>query len=199
MKNPAAIFEEHYRRSDDPWGFRSRWYERRKRALLCACLPAERFENAWEIGCSNGELAAALAPACDRLLATDGNAIAVGIARDRLSEFSTVRVQQMWIPEAWPEERFDLVVLSEMAYYLDAAALTQFCGKLISSISPTGHFVACHWRPRIADGAITGDEAHDLMTPLLPWQKTVRHFEDDFRLEIWSAQNHSVAELEGLR
>ena len=36
----AAWFEDFYARHDDPWGFETRWYEERKRALLLASLPA---------------------------------------------------------------------------------------------------------------------------------------------------------------
>ncbi len=51
-------------RDDDPFGYRERWYEARKRDLLLASLPRARFAHAWELGCSNGELTAALAPRC---------------------------------------------------------------------------------------------------------------------------------------
>ena len=44
----------------------------------------QRFGACWELGCSNGELTAALATRCTRILATDGSARAVGEARPRL-------------------------------------------------------------------------------------------------------------------
>jgi hypothetical protein len=37
-----AYFEAMFAKSDDPWKFKSRWYERRKRALTLACLPDDR-------------------------------------------------------------------------------------------------------------------------------------------------------------
>jgi len=43
---PAATpdyFEELYARSDDPWGLRDRFYEQRKRDLVCAALTRERM------------------------------------------------------------------------------------------------------------------------------------------------------------
>ncbi|MET0989618.1 MAG: PIG-L deacetylase family protein, partial [Glaciihabitans sp.] len=45
-------FDAAYSRRADPWGFETRWYESRKRALTVASLPAERYESALEIGCS---------------------------------------------------------------------------------------------------------------------------------------------------
>ncbi|WP_430997563.1 SAM-dependent methyltransferase, partial [Klebsiella pneumoniae] len=56
---------------EDPFGYRSRWYEERKRALLLASLSQRQFARGWELGCSNGVLTEALAARCERLLATD--------------------------------------------------------------------------------------------------------------------------------
>lgn len=63
-------FEQMYA-DEDPFGYRSRWYEQRKRDILLGALPYARFARGWEFGCSNGELTAQLAPRCDTLLATD--------------------------------------------------------------------------------------------------------------------------------
>ena len=49
----------------DPWGAQTRWYERRKRSLLLAVLPRQRFDRALEVGCSTGVLAEALKPRVD--------------------------------------------------------------------------------------------------------------------------------------
>jgi hypothetical protein len=37
---PAEYFAERWGDSDDPWQIAVRWYERRKRDVLMACLPA---------------------------------------------------------------------------------------------------------------------------------------------------------------
>ena len=59
----AGYFDDMYARSDDPWGFTSRWYERRKYAISLAMLPQERYDSAFEPGCSIGVLTGRLAPA----------------------------------------------------------------------------------------------------------------------------------------
>ena len=38
----TGVFDELYRQSADPGGTTTRWYERRKRAVLLAALPLER-------------------------------------------------------------------------------------------------------------------------------------------------------------
>src|SRR3712207_6496506 len=97
-----SICEDFYENSDDPWGFRTRFYDKRKRELHVASLPRERFGSCWELGCSVGELTAGLATRCDRLFATDGNARAVEEARKRVHDFPHVEVEHQIHPEQWP-------------------------------------------------------------------------------------------------
>src|ERR1700712_2065045 len=71
-----AYFDAMFQASADPWKYKERWYEERKRALTLACLPQRRYASGYEPGCANGELSAALAGRCDRLLISDGTAAA---------------------------------------------------------------------------------------------------------------------------
>ncbi|EPN67648.1 methyltransferase, partial [Pseudomonas syringae pv. actinidiae ICMP 19101] len=61
MSVADSYFDELFRNNDDPWAFKQRWYERRKRALTLAALPRERYRAIFEPGCANGELSADLA------------------------------------------------------------------------------------------------------------------------------------------
>jgi hypothetical protein len=61
---PPDYFDRMYAESGDPWGFRTRWYEQRKRALTLAVLPLPRFGAALEVGSSIGMLSAGLAERC---------------------------------------------------------------------------------------------------------------------------------------
>ncbi|TGS11697.1 SAM-dependent methyltransferase, partial [Mesorhizobium sp. M1C.F.Ca.ET.187.01.1.1] len=67
----AQPYFDELHEQEDPFGYRSRWYEERKRALLLASLSQRQFHRGWELGCSNGVLTEALAGRCERLLATD--------------------------------------------------------------------------------------------------------------------------------
>jgi len=199
MNPHAATFETYYQGNDDPWGFRSRFYEKRKRDLLLASLPQERFGSCWEIGCSNGELAASLAERCDQLLATDGNERAVSLAHDRLAHLSHARVKQSWVPGDWPDQAFDLIVLSEVAYYLSVDDLKAFMRQLTSRLSKGGVFAACHWRASIDGCELDGNGVHFLLTQSIPLHHACSHVEPDFLLDIWSWNEASVAMEEGLR
>jgi len=106
---PLALqyFDGLYAQSDDPWLLRERWYERRKRALTLAMLPDERYVRAFEPGCANGELTAALAPRCGALLAADLSEEAVALARRRVAHLSHVHVERRAVPDDWPDEPTD--------------------------------------------------------------------------------------------
>ena len=198
MTAGTPAFDRFFERSDDPWEFRTRWYEERKRASTLAALPQRRFASAFEPGCANGELAAALAPRCDRLLASDGSAIAVGLARDRLKDLPQARVEQAAMPDDWPDGRFDLIVVSELAYYLQPLALGAFIEHCKVSLAEGGTVVACHWRRPIEGCLMSGDDVHAVFRALGGWPGLAHHEEADFVLDVWSDDARSVARREGI-
>ncbi len=191
-------FEEMFEASDDPWRFRSSWYEARKRALTLACLPRARYASGYEPGCANGELSAALAARCERLLVSDGALGAAQAARARLADMPQVEVIEAWLPEQWPAGRFDLVVVSEVAYYLGAAALAGFAAKLRASLDPGATVLACHWRHPIEGCAFTGDEVHRRLGEGLALPRIGQVVEADLRIDVWCEDSRSVAQCEGL-
>lgn len=179
-----ADFDRLFRASDDPWQFRSSPYERRKREMTLAALPQQRYASAYEPGCANGELSAALAERCDALLATDGSARAVGLATARLAALPHVRVRQAWLPAEWPRQRFDLVVLSELGYFLDAAGLQALMRQALVSLSPGGTLLACHWRHPIEHGSLDGDAVHARLKRQPGLQPCGAWLETDFRIDV---------------
>jgi len=191
-------FERMYARSEDPWEYRRRWYERRKRALTLAVLPHARYARAFEPGCSIGELSGELAARCDTLLVSDGSEAAVRVAARRLSSLAHVRVERRLVPAEWPEGRFDLVVLGEFGYYLDAEDFRALRARAVESLTPGGVLVACHWRHPIAEAPLTGDAVHALLAEGEGLHRLARHEEEDFLLETFSLEPASVARRERL-
>lgn len=194
--NPQ-YFDELFRASDDPWGFRSRWYEARKRALTLACLPALRYTRAYEPGCANGELSAQLADRCESLLVSDGAPRAVALAQDRLAALTHVQVVQAQLPHEWPPGQFDLIVISELGYFLNPDALDAMAERARKALLPGGTVLSCHWRRPIAGCTLDGDavQARLARSLGLPTLSEVR--EADFVLHVWSSDPRSVAEREG--
>lgn len=201
MSTPDAYFEAMYEQAVDPWHLGTRWYERRKHALTVACLSRERYHSAFEPGCSLGALTALLAPRCRSLLATDRVAAAVTAASDRLAGQAGVRVTQLAVPYQWPDQRFDLVVLSEIGYYLDPADLAVLITAAVGSLEPGGELVAVHWRHEVGEHAMDGDAVHDQIRVHPELQRITDHREDDFVLEVFvrvPPAPVSVAAREGL-
>lgn len=147
--------------SDDPWAHTTRWSEARKYAMTVAALPRPTYERSFEPGCGVGALTAQLAPRTARHLALDRHPRGVAVAAERCRGHGHVEVREGRIPEAWPVGRFDLVVLSEVLYYLSAAELDVTLDRLAAGLVPGGDVVAVHFRPEVPEHTWTGDEVHD--------------------------------------
>lgn len=186
-------------RQDDPFGYRRRWYEARKRDLLLASLPRRHFSCGWELGCSNGELTAALAPRCDELLATDVSARAVELARQRTGMYPHVQVECAAHPGQWPPGRFDLIVFGEIGYYLEPAALAESARRMRASLEDEGVIVACHWLHPFEPARGDGRQVHASLHDTLGLPRLFRYEDADFVLEGWGVSPHSVAQREHLR
>nr|WKF60845.1 hypothetical protein HUO10_005367 [Paraburkholderia busanensis] len=196
----ARYFNDLYRSSDDPWSLRDGWYEKRKRALTLAMLPRPRYRNAFEPGCSNGELTVELATRCDALLAVDLHERAVQLARKRIAGAANVRIAQGTVPRDWPHDAgpFDLIVISEVAYYLDTAELRALAACISTSLTPDGTFLACHWRRPFAEALASADAAHALFDACCNLSHLTHHEDGDLRIDLWSRDPRSVAQREGL-
>ncbi|MGP6205012.1 PIG-L family deacetylase [Microbacterium sp. F2] len=195
----TAFFEDFYDRHDDPWGFETRWYEERKRAVLLAALPTRRLGSVLEIGCATGLLTAPLAARSDRVLALDASERAVDRARNRLASADNVTVSRAHVPTEWPEGTFDAVVLSEVGYYFDSEDLDALIRRIDAALTDDGIVVACHWRHPVAEYPSTGDRVHHTLRRVPGWRRTVLHEEDDFVLEVFGrGAAESVAAREGL-
>jgi SAM-dependent methyltransferase len=194
-------FDELYAASADPWGFTTRWYEARKYALSLALLPAERYQDAFEPGCSIGVLTELLAARCDRLLSWDGAAGAVRAAAARTAQLPQVEVQRAVIPGDWPAGEFDLIVFSEILYYFAGDDLATVLSRGVSALRPGGTLLAVHWRHPVADYPRSGDEVHQALAEQAGLARLVEHGEPDFRAEVYirgAGQPRSVAQAGGL-
>lgn len=199
MSVATPYFDHLFADSDDPWAFRQRWYERRKRALTLAVLTRPRYASIFEPGCANGELSFELAPRCDRLLCCDTAQAAVSLAQARLRGFPHAQVQQSRLPAQWPTDSFELIVLSELCYYLDPDDLDQLIDRALASLTDDGQLLACHWRPAIEGCPQTAEQVHARLQQRLDMPRLVHHHESDFLLDLWSRNGTSVATHEGLR
>jgi SAM-dependent methyltransferase len=153
---PREHFDVLYEGSSDPWDLRSAWYERRKYAITVAALPRERYRSGLEPGCSIGELTRLLAARCDSLLAFDFAQSAVDSARRAVLGMPHVAVERRALPAGLPPGSFDLIVLSEVLYYLSAPDLARTVDGMTARLDVGGDLVAVHHPRGIAATAMTG-------------------------------------------
>lgn len=181
---PAAYFDTMYDSTEDPWSLAERWYERRKYDLTVAALPLPRYRRAFEPGCSVGELTRRLADRCDTVLACDRVASAVETARRRTAELRQVSVRHMLLPEEWPEGSFDLIVLSELLYYLDEMTLGTVLERTVSSLEPEGTLVTVHWNHPVEEHLTTGAGIARRVARRPGLVLVADHREEDFVLQV---------------
>ena len=182
-------FDALYEGNPDPWAAGTSWYEARKRAVLLAALPLERYQLVWEPGCSLGVLTAALAVRADRVVASDVSPRAVAAAARRSAGFGHVEVSVARLPDDPPPIRpgtADLVVLSEVLYYLEAPARVRALDLAAELVSPQGHLVVVHWRGHPVDAHCSGEDAnHEVLTRF--GDPLAHHLDERFVLDVLRA------------
>jgi SAM-dependent methyltransferase len=141
--DPAG-FDAKFRENIDPWDYGSSPFEARKRGvLLHACGPGP-FGRGLELACAIGETTRVLAPRCLRLVAVDASVTAVEEARRRLRGFRNVQVEEAMLPDELPRGPFDLIVVSEILYYLAKRPLLRLLDRIEGALAPGGRVVVLH-------------------------------------------------------
>jgi SAM-dependent methyltransferase len=145
-------FEARYRADADPWRTLTSPYELGKRGrTLAACGPGP-FASVCELGAGLGALAAGLAPRCSRLLALDAAPTAVAAAAQRLAPFPHAEARVAVVPDDLPAaDAFDLIVASELLYYLEADALAATVAWAVRALVAGGRLVTVGWTGRAPD------------------------------------------------
>ncbi|MGH2913635.1 MAG: SAM-dependent methyltransferase [Solirubrobacteraceae bacterium] len=174
----AADFEARYRSQPDPWGYQTSEYERAKyAATLRACGPG-LFDGALELGGSIGVFSALLAPRCHSLVTIDAAPTAVTAARRRLAGSPAAEIILGSIPEAIPRRRYDLVVASEILYYLDRDRLAATLDALRRLTAAGARVVAVHWRAPGPERPLHAAEVHCALREQ-PWLAPVARADTD--------------------
>lgn len=187
MKNRIGreYFEELYEGSPDPWNFETSEYERKKYRHTLESLGDRTFRRALETGCSIGVFTEMLAPICGELVAVDASERAVSAARERLENLSHVRVERRTLPENMPGGTFDLIVASEVLYYLDREAMLETLRVFEDSLEPGGFFLAVHWRGETKTHPLLGDEVHELIHSRTRLENIKSEAEPGYRLDLF--------------
>ncbi len=194
----SAGFDDLYRHADDPWSVGQRWYERRRAELIMAMLPKPRFDRVFEPGCSIGMLSEQLAGRCEELICADVVPAAVHAARQRLRASgagASVEVRCAGI-EDWPAGSFDLIVFSELAYYLSDESFAGFLTSAAASLRPGGVVLAAHWRHPVPGGYRSAESAHAALAGIDGWTRHASYRDADVLIDVIGPDAPSVASQE---
>ena len=102
-----------------------------------------------------------LAARCGQLLSIDVSEHALAQARERCARLPQVRFKKRYLPAEFPAETFDLILVSEVGYYLSLPDLHRLRERCFSQLKPRGHLLLVHWTPLVHDYPLTGDAVHE--------------------------------------
>ncbi len=181
---PPRYFARIYDRQADPWKFASSDYEREKYDITLASLPRPHYDRALEVGCSIGVLTERLAERASSLVGVDVSERALDQARERCARFPRVSFEKLQVPHQMPTGRFDLVVVSEVAYYWQRSDLELAADRMATLHRTGGHLILVHLTEPVRDYPLTGDAVHDYWTDRPEWITVHSERHERYRVDV---------------
>jgi len=141
-------FEGLYRKKPDPWNYENYEFEKEKYLKTFQAIPDE-VETVWEIGSSEGLFTQYLLESGKRVLGVDISATALERAQERLKDYGDrIRLQRLDITKEDIDGTFDLILASEILYYLGGKNILLLLeDKFYRHLRPGGYFLLCHFYP----------------------------------------------------
>jgi SAM-dependent methyltransferase len=190
MTTTAAVrrFERLYHDSPDPWEYLTSGYEREKYAATLAALPKPSHGLCLEVGCSIGVFTSLLAARCEHVVAIDFSLSALRLARQRLRGARNVDLLRASFPEETPPGSWDLIVCSEILYYLQPQALKEAVGWIEKQLTYGASVLTVSWRGVGHEEPLLGDEVHDQLARQLADWHALDARQDGYRLDRFDGQ-----------
>jgi SAM-dependent methyltransferase len=95
-----------------------------------------------------------------------------------------VSVQTGTLPDDLPPGPADLVVFSEVLYYLDDQQLRATLDRSIAALRPGGHLLAVDWLPWAPEAPRNGDDVHRTLVARPELRVLVEHRDERFILHV---------------
>ncbi|EAU42145.1 hypothetical protein FP2506_16969 [Fulvimarina pelagi HTCC2506] len=164
---PPSHFSQLYADDGDPWHARASRYEIDKRADNCDQLKGLIFDSGLDIGCGEGHLARALVEngIAHAIHGVDRNEAIVARARRAHADIPALCFETRALPADLPEGRFDLVVVSELLYFLDERGLATLARLLAERMTLGAGLFLVNYRGETGT-PLSGRAAHDLFVAL---------------------------------
>jgi 2-polyprenyl-3-methyl-5-hydroxy-6-metoxy-1,4-benzoquinol methylase len=134
-----------YRLARDPFTLAASSYEQKKQEDILKMVGSRRYQNALDIGCGCGISTSLLAPYCDRVQGVDFSEVAISLARKNTAQLSHLAFTVADIRKLNLWEKYDLVLCSEVLYYLKPLDLAFFVKNLEAWLKPGGWVIVVGW------------------------------------------------------
>jgi len=158
----SDIIEQFFDSGGDPFGFDENPNEQLKFRRTLEVSGEGSLGRVLEIGCAVGSFTELIAPRATHVLAIDVSAPAIEQARQRLKQYPHVQVETRTLPAEFPDGPFDVIIASDVLYYLSMDDLRVCLRQIEAALSPGGALVAVDYTPRVGT-LLNGDELHDLL------------------------------------
>jgi SAM-dependent methyltransferase len=133
--------------ASDVWGYRVSPDHLTRAGWILEAMPEGRFRRVLEVGCAQGFLTERLAPRADSLIACDFSPEAIAAAKAALAGAAQVECRVADIRDGFPGADFDLVLFSDVLYYLSKRETDRVLADAGRNIAPGGHLlIANEWR-----------------------------------------------------
>jgi len=185
--DPAG-FEAKFRANIDPWNYAASPFEAYKRAALLHACGNRAYGRGLELACAIGETTRKLAPRCLQLLAIDSSATALTEAARRTVAHRNVTLAQAVLPRQMPRGPFDLIVVSEILYYLRPNDLRVLIGRLDRALAPGGRIVILHHLKDFSDTAVRPRLAQQSAVAALRRHMALAHLFTAARFQVAALQ-----------
>ncbi len=107
-------------------------------------------------------------------------------ARRRCSGVHQVAFERLKVPDDWPQQTFDLIVLSEVLYYLSPEDVARTARQSRESLRPQGSVLLVHYILP-TDYPCTGETATQIFIAEARLTATLQRRESAYRLDLLRA------------
>ncbi len=94
------------------------------------------------------------------------------------------RFARCQIPQQGIEGSYDLIVVSEVGYYLQREDLDRAMTMLAEHQPAGGHLLLVHYTPQVPDYPLTGDEVHEAWLARPEWRRLAQSCAEKYRIDV---------------
>lgn len=138
--------EELFRQITDPWNFEKSVFEYKRYQILLEYIKNLNPKKVLELGCAEGVFTQKLSKICKDITAVEVSKTAIKRAKKRVVKVRFINSDFIKLTPKFEKEFFDLVIASEVLYYLKENDICQFLRTLRTNFLLTSNFWTLAWR-----------------------------------------------------